>query len=89
MDQEKKAKSVNEQKTLPKYSALFSRIINQNISMVLTCVIVIAFIGMMYLTVALANEQVESEAGSYNDQIQMWLLEKESILDMFVNSLEA
>lgn len=78
-----------EEQNLPKYSALLSRIINKNISIVLTCTMVVGFVGMMYLTIVLADRQTNLEAGEYRDQVQMWILEKESILNMFVNSLEA
>ncbi len=75
--------------TLPKYSVLFSKIINKNISMALVGVMLVAFFGMAYMSSTLSSERMTHQVSSYSDQIQMWIQEKESILNMFVDSIEA
>lgn len=86
---QKGPKTAKASKELPKYSALFSGIINKNISMSLIGVMLVAFLSMAYLSTILSTERIDHQVSSYTDQIQMWVQEKESILNIFVDSIEA
>lgn len=77
------------EKEIPRYSTLFTRMINRNIRIVLLVVLVFVFLGMMILTLRLADARMEREVTTYEGKVQLWVSEKADILDMFVSSLEA
>lgn len=72
-----------------KYSDLFTKIINKNITIVLSVVLTVALIVMGYLCVLYTNSKIRREAENYNAQVEKWVLEQSRILDMFVNGVEA
>lgn len=74
---------------LLKYSDLFTKIINRNICIILVIVLGIAFIGVTILSVYRGNAAINSEAQSYQSEIEKWVLKQQSILNMFVNNMEA
>lgn len=83
----KKKKKNNGQ--LQKYSDLFTRIINRNICIILVLVLGIAFVGITLMSVYRGNEAINSEAQEYRAEIEKWVLKQQSILNMFVNNMEA
>ena len=83
----KKKKKNNGQ--LQKYSDLFTKIINRNICIILVLVLGIAFIGVTLLSVYRGNGAINSEAQEYRAEIEKWVLKQQSILNMFVNNMEA
>ena len=74
---------------LQKYSDLFTRIINRNICIILVLVLGIAFVGITLMSVYRGNEAINSEAQEYRAEIEKWVLKQQSILNMFVNNMEA
>lgn len=74
---------------LLKYSDLFTRIINKNVSIVLIIVLSISLISMAAFSIQISNSKIRSEANDYNAQIEKWVLKQENILNMFVNSMVA
>lgn len=86
--EKRKTKKTKEGKLL-KYSELFSRIVNKNISMVLLIVMAIALAGSAYFSIQIANTKITSEAREYNADVEKWVLKQKDILNMFVNSMEA
>ena len=83
----KKKKKNNGQ--LQKYSDLFTKIINRNICIILVLVLGIAFVGVTLLSVYRGNGAINSEAQEYRAEIEKWVLKQQSILNMFVNNMEA
>ena len=83
----KKKKKNNGQ--LQKYSDLFTKIINRNICIILVLVLGIAFVGITLMSVYRGNEAINSEAQGYRAEIEKWVLKQQSILNMFVNNMEA
>lgn len=83
----KKKKKNNGQ--LQKYSDLFTKIINRNICIILVLVLGIAFVGITLMSVYRGNEAINSEAQEYRAEIEKWVLKQQSILNMFVNNMEA
>lgn len=83
----KKKKKNNSQ--LLKYSDLFTKIINRNICIILVVVLGIAFVGVTLLSVYRGNAAINSEAKGYQAEIEKWVLKQQSILNMFVNNMEA
>ena len=83
----KKKKKNNSQ--LLKYSDLFTKIINRNICIILVIVLGIAFIGVTLMSVYRGNAAINSEAQGYQAEIEKWVLKQQSILNMFVNNMEA
>ena len=74
---------------LQKYSDLFTKIINRNICIILVLVLGIAFVGITLMSVYRGNEAINSEAQEYRAEIEKWVLKQQSILNMFVNNMEA
>lgn len=74
---------------LMRYSDLFAKIINKNITIVLAITLVIALIVMGYAAVLYSNSRIGREADNYNAQVEKWVQEQSNILNMFVNSIEA
>lgn len=72
-----------------KYSDLFTKIINKNITIVLAIILTIALLVMAYASVLYTNSKIGREADNYNAQVEKWVLEQSRILDMFVNGVEA
>ena len=83
----KKKKKNNGQ--LLKYSDLFTKIINRNICIILVIVLGIAFVGVTLMSVYRGNVAINSEAQEYRTEIEKWVLKQQSILNMFVNNIEA
>lgn len=83
----KKKKKNNGQ--LQKYSDLFTKIINRNICIILVLALGIAFVGVTLLSVYRGNGAINSEAQEYRAEIEKWVLKQQSILNMFVNNMEA
>lgn len=83
----KKKKKNNGQ--LQKYSDLFTKIINRNICIILVLALGIAFVGVTLLSVYRGNGEINSEAQEYRAEIEKWVLKQQSILNMFVNNMEA
>lgn len=83
----KKKKKNNSQ--LLKYSDLFTKIINRNICIILVVVLGIAFVGVTLMSVYRGNAAINSEAQGYQAEIEKWVLKQQSILNMFVNNMEA
>lgn len=83
----KKKKKNNGQ--LQKYSDLFTKIINRNICIILVIVLGIAFVGVTLMSVYRGNAAINSEAQEYRAEIEKWVLKQKSILNMFVNNIEA
>lgn len=83
---EKKKKNNSQ---LLKYSDLFTKIINRNICIILVIVLGIAFIGVTIMSVYRGNAAINSEAQGYQAEIEKWVLKQQSILNMFVNNMEA
>ena len=83
----KRKKKENDQ--LLKYSDLFTKIINRNICIILVIVLGIAFIGVTLMSVYRGNAAINSEAQNYRSEIEKWVLKQQSILNMFVNNMEA
>lgn len=83
----KKKKKNNGQ--LQKYSDLFTKIINRNICIILVLALGIAFVGVTILSVYRGNGAINSEAQEYRAEIEKWVLKQQSILNMFVNNMEA
>lgn len=83
----KKKKKNNGQ--LQKYSDLFTKIINRNICIILVIVLGIAFVGVTLMSVYRGNAAINSEAQEYRAEIEKWVLKQQSILNMFVNNIEA
>lgn len=83
----KKKKKNNSQ--LLKYSDLFTKIINRNICIILVIVLGIAFIGVTIMSVYRGNAAINSESQGYQAEIEKWVLKQQSILNMFVNNMEA
>lgn len=79
----------NKENGLLKYSELFTKIINKNISIVLLVVMVIALSGSAYFSIMAANNKITGEANEYNAKVEKWVLTQKNILNMFVDSLEA
>ena len=76
-------------KKLMKYSDLFTKIINRNISLILLIVLSIALVGMATSSIQLGNAKISSEAEMYNAEIEKWILKQQNILNMFVSTIEA
>lgn len=74
---------------LQKYSDLFTKIINRNICIILILALGIAFVGVTLLSVYRGNGAINSEAQEYRAEIEKWVLKQQSILNMFVNNMEA
>lgn len=74
---------------LMRYSDLFARIINKNITIVLAITLIIALMVMAYAAVLYSNSRIGREADNYNAQVEKWVQEQTNILNMFVNSIEA
>ncbi len=74
---------------LQKYSDLFSRMISRNISVVILVIMSLSILGMVYYSSTLANTTIESEASTYNAKVEQWVSEQKTILQMFVDSVEA
>lgn len=74
---------------LMRYSDLFAKIINKNITIVLAITLVIALMVMGYAAVLYSNSRIGREADNYNAQVEKWVQEQSNILNMFVNSIEA
>lgn len=74
---------------LQKYSDLFTKIINRNICIILVLALGIAFVGVTLLSVYRGNGAINSEAQEYRAEIEKWVLKQQSILNMFVNNMEA
>ena len=72
-----------------KYSDLFTKIINRNICIILVIVLGIAFIGVTLMSAYRGNVAINSEAQNYRSEIEKWVLKQQSILNMFVNNMEA
>lgn len=72
-----------------KYSDLFTKIINRNICIILVIVLGIAFVGVTLMSVYRGNVAINSEAQEYRTEIEKWVLKQQSILNMFVNNIEA
>jgi len=83
----KRKKKENDQ--LLKYSDLFTKIINRNICIILVIVLGIAFIGVTLMSAYRGNVAINSEAQNYRSEIEKWVLKQQSILNMFVNNMEA
>lgn len=83
----KKKKKNNGQ--LQKYSDLFTKIINRNICIILVIVLGIAFVGVTLMSVYRGNAAINSEVQEYRAEIEKWVLKQQSILNMFVNNIEA
>lgn len=83
---EKKKKNNSQ---LLKYSDLFTKIINRNICIILVVVLGIAFVGVTLMSVYRGNAAINSEAQGYQAEIEKWVLKQQSILNMFVNNMEA
>lgn len=83
----KKKKKNNGQ--LQKYSDLFTKIINRNICIILVIVLGIAFAGVTLMSVYRGNAAINSEVQEYRTEIEKWVLKQQSILNMFVNNIEA
>ena len=83
----KKKKKNNGQ--LQKYSDLFTKIINRNNCIILVIVLGIAFVGVTLMSVYRGNAAINSEAQEYRAEIEKWVLKQQSILNMFVNNIEA
>lgn len=86
MGQRQKRNSKNE---LLRYSDLFTKIINKNITVILGITLTIALVVMAYASVLYANSKIGREADHYSAQVEKWVQEQKSILQMFVNSVEA
>lgn len=84
-----KNKKKNENQGLPKYSDLLSRVINRNISLVMLLVMVLSLAGIGYMSVQLVHSNVRADAKQYDAQIEQWITQQESILEMFVDSIQA
>lgn len=82
-------KNGDKKQELLKYSDLFTKIINKNISVVLLIVLVAAFIGTASFSIQGANARIQNDANKYNAQIEKWVLKQTNILNMFVNSVVA
>lgn len=74
---------------MAKYSDLFTKIINRNICIILVIVLGIAFVGVTLMSVYRGNVAINSEAQEYRTEIEKWVLKQQSILNMFVNNIEA
>ena len=74
---------------LPKYSDLLSKVINRNISMVMLLIMMLALFGIGYTSVQLVNSNMKADANHYEAQVEQWILQQKSILEMFVNSVQA
>ncbi|MCI5936745.1 MAG: methyl-accepting chemotaxis protein [Eubacterium sp.] len=77
------------QRALLKYSDLFTKIMNRNLCIILVIVLGIAFIGVMIMSISRGNAAINSEAQEYQAEIEKWVLKQQSILNMFVNNVEA
>ena len=88
MKKKKKKKKKNNGQLL-KYSDLFTKIINRNICIILVIVLGIAFVGVTLMSVYRGNAAINSEAQEYRAEIEKWVLKQQSILNMFVNNIEA
>lgn len=77
------------QRALLKYSDLFTKIMNRNLCIILVIVLGIAFIGVMIMSISRGNAAINSEAQGYQAEIEKWVLKQQSILNMFVNNMEA
>ena len=74
---------------MAKYSDLFTKIINRNICIILVIVLGIAFVDVTLMSVYRGNVAINSEAQEYRTEIEKWVLKQQSILNMFVNNIEA
>ncbi len=84
-----KRKNCKQKQELPKYSDLFSKVINKNISIILIIILGITLTGVAYMSMEIANTKIQAEADNYNGQVEKWVAQQKNILDMFVNGLEA
>ena len=79
----------NTRQGLLRYSDLFAKIINKNITIILAATLTIALVVMGYAAMLYANSRIGREADNYNSQVEKWVQEQSDILEMFVNSVEA
>lgn len=74
---------------LLRYSDLFAKIINKNITIVLVVTLTVALFAMGYAEVQYSNSRIGREVDNYNAKVEKWVQEQSDILEMFVNSVEA
>lgn len=78
-----------ERKQLPKYSELFTKIVNRNTFIILMVVLVLVLVGLTQARMQTAQESLAREAERYDTQVTQWINRQDSILNMFVQSIEA
>ena len=78
-----------ERKQLPKYSELFTKIVNRNTFIILMVVLVLVLVGLTQARMQTAQESLAREAEKYDTQVTQWINRQDSILNMFVQSIEA
>lgn len=74
---------------LPKYSELFTKIVNRNTFIILMIVLVLVLVGLTQARVQTAEESLAREAEKYDAQVTQWINRQENVLNMFVQSIEA
>lgn len=79
----------NTRQGLLRYSDLFAKIINKNITIVLVVTLTVALFAMGYAEVQYSNSRIGREVDNYNAKVEKWVQEQSDILEMFVNSVEA
>lgn len=78
-----------ERKQLPKYSELFTKIVNRNTFIILMVVLVLVLVGLTQARMQTAQESLAREAERYDTQVTQWINRQDNILNMFVQSIEA
>ena len=78
-----------ERKQLPKYSELFTKIVNRNTFIILMVVLVLVLVGLTQARMQTAQESLARDAERYDTQVTQWINRQDSILNMFVQSIEA
>ena len=78
-----------ERKQLPKYSELFTKVVNRNTFIILMVVLVLVLVGLTQARMQTAQESLAREAERYDTQVTQWINRQDSILNMFVQSIEA
>ena len=78
-----------ERRQLPKYSELFTKNVNRNTFIILMIVLVLVLVGLTQARVQTAEESLAREAEKYDAQVTQWINRQESILNLFVQSIEA
>ena len=73
---------------LPKYSELFTKIVNRNTFIILMIVLVLVLVGLTQARVQTAEESLAREAEKYDAQVTQWINRQENVLNMFVQSIE-